>query len=85
MSFNTINDLFKTYQFYQTGSDTEANQPPVPLNIPLATPPTANSEYILTTSDRNAGEPFDFTIRRRSSNQIMQANLDTSFDIIKIF
>ena len=58
-------------QFYEEGKSVESIQPPVGLNIPPPAAQSENSNYIVRLSDGSDGTPFDFAIRRRSSNKIM--------------
>lgn len=58
-------------KFYQDESSIENNQPPVGLNLPVPTAPSESSDYVVKISDNTEEGPFDFTIRRRSSDQIM--------------
>lgn len=67
-------DKMLRFTFYQDGSSIENNQPPVGLNLPIPTAPSDTSDYIVKISDSIEGGPFDFVIRRRSTDQII---LDT--------
>ncbi|XP_046463507.1 sucrase-isomaltase, intestinal-like isoform X2 [Daphnia pulex] len=67
-------DTMLRFTFFEKGKSVESNQPPVGLDLPPATAPSENSDYIVKVSDSSDGVAFDFTIRRRSSDKII---LDT--------
>ena len=61
-------------QFYPTDGSMVAQQPPVPLNLPAQATGT-QADYVVSLSNNQAGNPFDFKITRKSSNKVLYVEL----------
>ena len=65
-----INDSVLNLQFYSKGSDPESARPPVPIT-PQSQIINGNQLYKVELVSSEKGQPFNFQIRRKSSNAIM--------------
>ena len=63
-----------TLKFYRNDSSHDAHQPPVPLNLPTPIVTSNPTDYLVELASEKIGDPFDFTIKRRSNALLLYKN-----------